>query len=57
MCFLVDSLFLSDDEWDGPMDLHDMLAIKDKELLKFIPNYPINLIAPANISDEDFEKC
>lgn len=25
-------------------------------MLRFIPNYPINLIAPANMSDEDFEK-
>ena len=24
--------------------------------LRFIPNYPINLIAPANINDHDFGK-
>lgn len=50
------TVFLSDDEWDGPMDLHDMLSVKNKELLKFIPNYPINLIAPANMTDNDFGK-
>lgn len=50
------TVFLSDDEWDGPVDLHGMMDVKDKELLKFIPNYPINLIAPANMSDADFEK-
>ena len=50
------TVFLSDDEWDGPMGLHDMLDVKDKELLKFIPNYPINLIAPANMTDGDFVK-
>ena len=50
------TVFLSDDEWDGPMDLHDMLDVKDKSLLKFIPNYPINLIAPAHMSDGEFEK-
>ena len=50
------TVFLSDDEWDGPMDLHDMLSVKDKSLLKFIPNYPINLIAPANMTDSDFGK-
>ena len=50
------TVFLSDKEWDGPMDLHDMLDVRDRGLLKFIPNYPINLIAPANLSDSDFEK-
>lgn len=50
------TVFLSDDEWDGPMDLHDMLSVKDRSLLKFIPNYPINLIAPANMTDSDFGK-
>ena len=29
---------------------------QNKDLLKFVPNYPINLIAPANIKDDDFEK-
>ena len=33
-----------------------MLNVRDKELLRFIPNYPINLIAPANIRDSEFEK-
>ena len=50
------TVYLSEKEWDGPYDLHDMLDVKDKEILKFIPNYPINLISPANIRDEDFEK-
>ena len=50
------TVFLSDEKWDGPMDLHEMLDIKDKGLLRFIPNYPINLISPANMSDNDFEK-
>ena len=50
------TVYLSADEWDGPLDLHDMLDIKDRNLLRFIPNYPINLIAPANINDKEFEK-
>ena len=50
------TVFLSDEEWKGPKDLYDMLDVKDKTLLRFIPNYPINLIAPANMSDSDFEK-
>ena len=50
------TILLSADAWDGPMDLHSMLNVKDKELLRFIPNYPVNLIAPFHIQDEDFEK-
>ena len=50
------TVYLSADKWDGPLDLHDMIDVKDKGLLKFIPNYPINLIAPANMQDADFAK-
>ena len=50
------TVFLSADKWDGPQDLHDMLDVKDKGLLRFIPNYPINLIAPYYMNDEDFDK-
>ena len=50
------TVFLSADEWDGPLDLHDMLDVQNKDLLKFVPNYPINLIAPAYIKDNDFDK-
>ena len=50
------TVYLSAEKWDGPMDLHDMLDVKDKDLLKFIPNCPINLIAPVNIPDNDFGK-
>ena len=33
-----------------------MIDVTDKGLLKFIPNYPINLIAPANMDEADFAK-
>lgn len=50
------TIFLSDEKWDGPMNLHDMIDVKDKNLLKFIPDFPINLIAPGNMTDADFGK-
>lgn len=36
------------DEWDGSVDLHQMLDVDEmnEELLKYIPNYHINLITP-----------
>ena len=33
-----------------------MLDVKDEELLRFISDYRINLIAPAQIADADFDK-
>lgn len=41
------------DEWDAPMSIHELLNV-NKKLLPFIPNYRINLIAPARINDSDF---
>jgi hypothetical protein len=42
--------------WDGPRSLHEMLSVKDKELLALVPDYRINLITPESIADEDFGK-
>ena len=50
------TVYFGAEEWDGPMSLHEMLKIDDKELLKYIPNYQLNLIAPKNIQDVDFDK-
>ena len=44
------------DKWDGPLSIYDMLEVPDERMLRVIPNYSINLIAPANIDDEDFGK-
>lgn len=37
--------------WDGPRSLHEMLEVPDERLLKFIPNYALNLIVPDEITD------
>lgn len=49
-------IYFGASEWDGPMSIHEMLDIRRAELLPFIPDYRINLLAPANIPDEDFTK-
>lgn len=41
------------DEWDAPLSIHEMLDV-DERLLPFIPDYRINLIAPAQLSDDSF---
>ena len=42
--------------WDGPISIHEMLSVKDERILSFVPDYKVNLVAPASIKDSDFEK-
>ena len=43
--------YLGTKEWDGPRKLSDMFGDVDEELLPFIPDYRINLLAPREITD------
>ena len=43
-------------EWDGPLSLHEMMAVKNKNLLNFVQDYQIHLIDPAKLSAEDLER-
>ena len=45
------TVYLGIKEWDGPMKLSDMFGDVDEELLPFIPDYRINLLAPREITD------
>ena len=43
-------------EWDGPLSIHEMFFRQDARVLALVPDYKVNLIAPASIKDEDFGK-
>ena len=43
-------------KWDGPVTLHEMFKTKNAALMKFIPDYRINLISPEGMSEDDFDK-
>ena len=49
-------IYLGASEWDGPMSIHDMLSTKNEQLQRFVPDYRIHLIAPAQMEKEDFLK-
>lgn len=49
-------IYFGPDEWDAPLSIHSMFDVPDKRILRVIPDYFINLIAPANIDDDDFGK-
>lgn len=49
-------LYFGDKDWDGAKSIHEMLSVQNPEILSYIPDYRINLIEPAKISDEEYEK-
>lgn len=44
------------DAWDGPLSIHAMTGLDDYDILRFVPDYKINLIDPARMSSEDLAK-
>ncbi len=43
-------------EWEGPMRLHEMLAVQEPEILSLVSDYKLNLIAPEHMSDEEIDQ-
>ena len=43
-------------EWDGPLSLHEMMNVKNRELLRFVQDYQVHLIDPARLSEEELAK-
>lgn len=48
-------IYFGPDEWDAPRSIHEMLSTADERILRVIPDYRINLIAPAETPDDDFD--
>ena len=42
--------------WEAPRNLHEMFDITSEEVLRYIPDYKINLIAPEELSDAESER-
>lgn len=49
-------LLFNPDPWDAPMSIHDMLSVTNPKILSFVPDYRINLIAPAQIEVNAMDK-
>ena len=49
-------MYFSSGEWDGPMSLHEMLAVQEPEILSLVSDYKLNLIAPGSMSDEEIDQ-
>ena len=44
------------EEWNGPLSLHEMMPIRDMEILSYVENYRIHLIDPAKLTEEELNK-
>ena len=44
------------EEWDGSLSLHEMMPIRDMEILSYVENYRIHLIDPAKLTEEELNK-
>ena len=47
---------LGDEPWDGPRSLLDMLDLPDGRLRRFLNDYRLNLISPADMDEGEFDK-
>ena len=44
------------EKWDGPLSLHEMMAIKDERLLRFVQDYKIHLIDPVGLTPDELNQ-
>ena len=49
-------VYFGSNQWDGPRSLRDMMCVEDERILQYIADYPLNLIAPAHMTDEEIER-
>ena len=49
-------IYFGDKPWDGPKRLLEMLDVRDQRLYRFLNDYKLNLISPADMDENEFEK-
>ncbi len=50
------AVFYSAEKWDGPLTLREMYSAADDEIMQYVPDYKVNLIAPGNMTEEEIEE-
>ena len=48
-------IYYGNDIWNAPRSLYDYFYNIDSNILKYIPNYKLNLICPKEINEEDLK--
>ena len=49
-------VYFGDKPWDGPRSLFEMLDVRDERLYRFLSDYKLNLISPADMDEDEFKK-
>ena len=49
-------VYFGEESWDGPQSIREMLNTKDEVILSYVQDYKLNLIVPATIKDDEFDK-
>ena len=49
-------IYFGADSWDAPRSLHEMFDFEDEQILSFVPDYRLNLIAPAQMSETEIDQ-
>ena len=49
-------VYFREEPWDGPRSLFEMLDVRDERLYRFLSDYKLNLISPADMSEDEFGK-
>jgi hypothetical protein len=49
-------VYFGQEPWDGPISIHEMLAECDDRVLRYVPDYKINLVAPISMTEEEINK-
>ncbi len=49
-------IYLRAGEWDAPESLHGLFGNAGDDVLRFVPDYKVNLVAPSRVGDSEFDK-
>ena len=49
-------VYFGEKPWDGPRSLFEMLDVRDERLYRFLSDYKLNLISPADMDEDEFVK-
>lgn len=49
-------ILFQDQTWNGPKSIHEMLNITDPAVLKYVQDYKIHVIAPADMTEDELRK-
>ena len=47
------TVYFGSGEWDGPRSLHEMFEVKDENILKYVPDYKLNLLVPREVENPE----